>query len=138
MMSGGVASASRLSITGIVASRSSRATSPSTVLKATGVWPRLSSPAAMSRTYNSEPARLSRVLLVISTVRPPIGLPLCVIHQRICKWQDVFAVTDHAAIVTFRYLFLAIPLIEGRLLNKIICANSADDRAQSLELERRT
>src|SRR6266404_228167 len=87
----------------------------------------------MSRTYNSDPARFARELLVISTVRPPIGLSLCVILERLDQWQNVVAVPDYASIVTFRHLLLSITLIEGRLLNKTIFANSTDDRPESLE-----
>src|ERR1041384_7467402 len=71
-MSGAVVSESKLSITGIVASRNSTATSLSTVLNAIGEWPRLSKAVAISRTYNSEPARFARVLLVINILRPRI------------------------------------------------------------------
>src|SRR5688500_1599786 len=57
----------RSSTTGMVARRSSAATSPSTRLKATGRWPRRSSARATSRTYISDPPRTPRALLVKST-----------------------------------------------------------------------
>ena len=53
---------------GMVAARRSSATAPRRVLNATGRWPRRSRPTATSRTYSSEPALQSRVLLVIRTL----------------------------------------------------------------------
>src|SRR5437762_14042970 len=91
----------------------------------------------MSRAYNSEPARFARVLLVINTVRPRIGLSPSEIRESVSKRQDVFAVTDHALIVALRYLFLAVPLVKRRLLNVVASVNSVDNRAQSLELQGR-
>src|SRR5438552_19121033 len=68
-MSGCQVSSLRSPMTGTPASLSARATSPSSALYAIGSCPRLSKPSARSRTYNSVPARLASVLLVISILK---------------------------------------------------------------------